>query len=101
MKSIIALVIACAAALQAQDQPLAVIPQPVEMSRLSGEYVLEEKTTIRYDAPAARSVGEMLARKLSVPTGYALRAEAGSGGSVQLRLAGTEGRSMGEGGLCP
>ena len=70
----------------AQTYAIDLIPQPVEMKALDGSMTLTKKSTIAYNSPEARKVAEMLAQKLSVPTGFVLKARQGDSGAIQLSL---------------
>ncbi|MFB3905990.1 MAG: beta-N-acetylhexosaminidase [Acidobacteriota bacterium] len=65
---------------------LALIPQPVEVKLLEGSLALTSESTVSYNTAAGRQVAEMLARKLSIPTGFSVRALEGHAGTIQLRL---------------
>ncbi len=70
----------------AQTYAFDLIPQPVEMKALDGSITLTRESTIVYNAPGARKVAEMLAGKLSLPTGFAFKARQGEAGTIQLKL---------------
>lgn len=72
--------------LHAQNAPLPLIPQPVSVQRGSGSFNLTKSTVVAYDKPTAANVAEGLARKLSTPTGFAVKAQAGKTGTIQLKL---------------
>jgi hexosaminidase len=73
-------------ALRAHGQGPQIIPQPVEMLPGKGAFAMSKTTTIAYNHPDARAVAEMLAQKLSTPTGFALKAMMGKTASIQLNL---------------
>jgi hexosaminidase len=73
-------------ALRAYGQAIQIIPQPVEMLPGKGAFALTKTTTIAYNHPDAKAVADMLAQKLSAPTGFALKAMAGKTASIQLNL---------------
>ena len=62
------------------------IPQPVEVKLLDGSLTLTRESTIAYNQPEARRLAEMLAQKLSAPTGFSFQARQGEAGTIQLRL---------------
>lgn len=69
-----------------QNSSLSLIPQPAEVKQLSGSFRLSGGTTISYNKSDLKSVAEMLANRINVPTGYSLRVSAGASGSIQLKL---------------
>ncbi|MFN7117685.1 MAG: beta-N-acetylhexosaminidase [Saprospiraceae bacterium] len=74
-------------AVAAQNNALSLIPQPVEVQTMTGAFTLSAKTsTIAYDKAEARAVADMLAQKLSTPTGFAFKTQSGKSGAIQLRL---------------
>jgi hexosaminidase len=77
---------------QAQNPPIHLIPQPVVLTQGSGSFALTNTTSIAYAQPDGRAAADMLAQKLSGPTGFALKAKAGkaaAAGSIQLVLNAT------------
>ena len=72
--------------LHAQTNPLPLIPQPVSVQKGAGSYTLPRAAVIGYDKPEAGRVAEMLTQKLSIPTGYAVKAQTGKTGAIQLKL---------------
>ncbi|HRI61590.1 MAG TPA: family 20 glycosylhydrolase [Saprospiraceae bacterium] len=84
------------ATLHAQNTPIHLIPQPVELQQLSGIFTLTKATTIGFDRPEGRAVAEMLAQKLNTPTGYALKAQQGAKSTIQLNLNGTPNAQLGK-----
>jgi len=82
--------------LNAQNTPLNLIPQPVEVSQNAGSFTLTAKTTISYNKADANGVAEMLVQKLSVPTGLALKAQEGKTGMIQLNLNDTPNAQLGK-----
>ncbi len=76
-------------AVNAQNTPIHLIPQPVEVKPAAGAFVLTKASTITYDKPEAAPIADMLAQKLTVPTGFALKAKPGKAaltGFVSLSL---------------
>lgn len=71
------------------------IPQPVELKESQGAFVLTSASTIGYDDPAAKTVADMLAGKLRIPTGYALSAGQRSDASIQFRLSRSADQQLG------
>jgi hexosaminidase len=73
------------ATLRAQN-PIQLIPQPVEVTQTPGSYSLSKSTTIRYNHSDAATAAIMLAQKLDAATGLVIRAEEGTKGSVQFNM---------------
>lgn len=65
-------------------QNIAIIPQPVSLKTLKGEFRLTAQTAIGYGQSAARPVAEMLADRLNVATGFRLKVQ--ERGLIQLKL---------------
>ncbi len=82
--------------LNAQNTPLNLIPQPVEVSQSAGSFALTAKTTISYNKADASRVAEMLVQKLSVPTGLTLKTQEGKTGMIQLNLNDTPNTQLGK-----
>jgi hexosaminidase len=83
---------------QAQHPPIHLIPQPVALTQGSGSFPLTNTTSIAYTQPDGRAAADMLAKKLSAPTGFALNAKAGKAaatGSIQLVLNATPDNRLG------
>ncbi len=70
----------------AQKNTVKLLPQPVDLQILSGEYTLTAGTTVSYNKSEARDVAQMLVQKINLPTGYELTAKQSQGGSIQLNL---------------
>ena len=70
----------------AQNSPINLIPQPVEMQQSSGSYTLSKATTISFNKSDARKVTDMLIQKLNTSTGFSLAAQQGKTGMIQLNL---------------
>ena len=83
---------------QAQNTPIHLIPQPVDLKQVSGSFPLTSASTIFYAQPAGRIAADMLAQKLSLPTGFTLRAKPGKApisGGIQLTLNATPNSQLG------
>lgn len=78
-----------------QSPSLTLIPQPVEVQTASGNFLLTKSATISYNRPEATSVAGMLAEKLNKPTGFALKAQQGNKGTIQLNLNATADNKIG------
>ncbi|MEY4135066.1 MAG: hypothetical protein RL386_1416 [Bacteroidota bacterium] len=72
--------------LTAQAPAIQIIPQPVEILREKGEFILGKTTTIGYNSPDAQKAAELLVQKLNTPTGFALKATAGAAAAIQLNI---------------
>ena len=71
---------------RAQVNTPPIIPQPVDIQLLAGNFTLTAKNaTIGYNQVEAKSIAEELARKISIPTGFPFKVQAGSS-SIQLQL---------------
>lgn len=70
----------------AQQPAVQIIPKPAEVVYGKGVFTLSQSATIVYNQTAAKSVAEMLAQKLSTPTGFALKATNGKTGAIQVLL---------------
>ena len=70
----------------AQNNPINLIPQPVEMQQSAGSYTLSKATTISFNKPDGRKVADMLTQKLNTSTGFSLTAQQGKSGMIQLNL---------------
>ncbi len=86
MKNLLVLFLLTTLTLHAQPDPLPLIPQPVSVQRNTGSFMLPKTAVIGYDKPEASRVAETLAQKLNVPTGYAVKAQRGNAGAIQLKL---------------
>lgn len=69
-----------------QDPEIHLIPQPVEIQQSGGSYSLTAASTLGFDNQASRKIAEMLAQKLNVATGFSIKAQQTSTGSIQLNL---------------
>jgi hexosaminidase len=69
-----------------QENMIQLIPQPVEVKQSTGVYLLTKSSTISYNKAEAEKIAFMLANKLNVPTGFAIKPQPGKSGSIQLNL---------------
>jgi hexosaminidase len=69
-----------------QDTSMNLIPQPAEIQKSAGVFQLTGSSTISYNTPEARNAAEMLVKKLSVATGFSIKPQQGTSGSIQLKL---------------
>ncbi|GAA4469573.1 family 20 glycosylhydrolase [Nibrella saemangeumensis] len=81
---------------RAQNNTVNIIPQPVQVQMLSGTYSLKNGAAIAYNKPEAKAVADLLAQRLNAPTGYALKAQSGKTGAIQLRLNDTPNNQLGK-----
>lgn len=72
--------------LPAQEPAIQIIPQPVEIVREKGEFVLAKTATIGYNNPDAQKAADLLAQKLNAPTGFALKVANGKTATIQLNI---------------
>jgi hexosaminidase len=70
----------------AQNSTINLIPQPVEMEKLSGFFSLKSGQKIGFNSAQARSVAEILTQKLNTPTGFDFRVQQGKSEAIQLNL---------------
>ena len=71
---------------QAQKVPVNIIPQPVEITELSGVFTLNKSSVITFNKAEGRATAEMLAQKISTPTGFTLKVQEGKNGAIQLNI---------------
>jgi len=90
------LLLGMAAIAQAQNAPIHLIPQPVELQQTAGVFTLTKAATIGFDRPEGRPVADMLAQKLNMPTGFALKAQQGVKSTIQLNLNTTPNNQLGK-----
>lgn len=69
---------------KAQNSPINLIPQPVEMQQQSGSFSLKAGQGISLNKSEAQTVATMLAQKLNIATGFGFKASQGNGGTIQL-----------------
>lgn len=78
-----------------QDRTIHIIPQPVEIQKPDGTFVLTKDASIGYNKPDARNVAVMLADKLNTPTNFDLTAKEGPSATIQLNLTSNENEQIG------
>ncbi len=87
MKNIIfLLLILTITTVNGQNNPIKLIPQPVEINQFKGIYQLKSTTSIGFNKPEGHRVADMLAQSLNTPTGFNLKAQQGKSGVIQLNL---------------
>jgi hexosaminidase len=69
-----------------QTPAIQIIPQPVEIQKSDGVFILTKTSTIGFDGQDSRSIAEMLALKLNLSTGFAFNPQQGNTGSIQLNI---------------
>ena len=72
--------------LNAQNNAINLIPQPIDIKQSTGSYLLSNAATISFNKPESHHVAEMLKQKLTTPTGYAFKVQQGVAGAIQLNL---------------
>ena len=72
--------------LNAQNNSIQLIPQPVNMIQSTGSFLLTNTTTVSYNQAESRTIADMLIQRLNVPTGFSLKAQQGKTGIIQLNL---------------
>ena len=82
--------------LNAQNTPLNLIPQPVEIVQSSGTFTLTKATTITYNKADAKGTAELFLQKINTPTGFMLKAQEGKTGMIQLNLNDTPNAQLGK-----
>ena len=80
------LLLLCFIKLDAQNNSLNLIPQPAEIVQKSGYYTLPKSTVVGFNKPESIGIAQKLAQKLSIATGYSVKAVQGSRSQVQLNL---------------
>jgi hexosaminidase len=69
-----------------QVPPVSLIPQPVEIQQSGGTLQLTKASSISYSSQESRKIAEMLVRKLNIVTGFSLKTQQSTTGSVQFNL---------------
>ena len=80
------LILAIYQPMNAQNNSLTIIPQPVELHAGRGNLTITSSSALRYNMPEVRSIAERLATKINEATGFNLKAQQGGGGTIQLLL---------------
>jgi hexosaminidase len=80
----------------AQNNSIQLIPQPVEVKESAGSYLLSGSSAIAYNKAAAQAVAEMLVQRLNTPTGFGLKAQMGNTSEIQLNLNDTPDQILGK-----
>ena len=82
--------------LPAQEKPIQIIPQPVEVLPGKGVLALTKSSTIAYREALARETAEWLAQKLNTPTGFALKPMNGKTATILLTINETADTRLGK-----
>jgi hexosaminidase len=69
-----------------QNAHVSLIPQPVNIRQSGNSFTLTRASSVSFDNIAGRNIADMLAHKLNFATGFALKAEMGRSGSIQMNL---------------
>jgi hexosaminidase len=69
-----------------QVVPVSLIPQPVEIQLSGGICQLTKVSSIVYDSKESMKIAEMLAQKLNTSTGFSIKAQQNTTGSILLSL---------------
>jgi hexosaminidase len=69
-----------------QETALNLIPQPAEVRKTGGTFQLIGSSEVGYNDPKAAEVAGLLAGKLSVPTGFSIKARQKNSASIQLNI---------------
>jgi len=87
MKKILLIVIFLALTrVYGQVPPVSLIPQPVEIQQSGGTLQLTKASSVSYSSQESRKIAEMLVRKLNIATGFSLKTQQSTTGSVQFNL---------------
>ena len=82
--------------INAQNNSLQLIPQPVDIKQSTGSYLLSNATTISFNKPESRTVADMLTQRLNTPTGFSLKAQQGKTGVIQLNINASPNAELGK-----
>jgi hexosaminidase len=69
-----------------QTPVISIIPQPAELQKTPGTFSYTKAATITFDSPDGSKAAEMLAQKLNTATGFAIKPQSGSTGTIKLSL---------------
>ena len=70
----------------AQTPAINLIPQPADIQQSGGFFEIIKTSTISYDTPGALNITGMFSQKLNLSTGFAIKPQQGSSGSIQFNL---------------
>ncbi len=77
-----------------QGNQISIIPEPVELSQVSGMFRLSGSVTIGYDTPENMKTAELLAATINRATGFGIKSRPGSG-TIQLKINKTANEKLG------
>jgi len=87
MKNLLSLILVLSSAIAyGQNRKLNLIPQPAEIRQTTGEFRLSPSAGISYNTAEAKPVAEMLSQKISIPTGFSVKAQQGNAGAIQMNI---------------
>jgi hexosaminidase len=87
MKKLVLFLLLCSFAVAyGQNPAIQIIPQPVDIQKSDGVYVLTNASTISFDSQDSRRIAEMLAQKLNISTGFGFTPRQDNGGTIQLNI---------------
>ncbi len=58
----------------------------MEIQKTAGAFQLTGSSSVSFSDPECRNIAELLAKKLNIPTGFLIRTQQGTSGSIQLNL---------------
>jgi hexosaminidase len=92
---LVLLIIMSVVPVNGQQAKVSLIPQPVDLQVSTGSFLITPESAISYDKPEGIAIAEMLAQKLSIPTGYKLKTVQGKAGAIQFNLNTTADQKLG------
>ncbi len=69
-----------------QESAINLIPQPAEIQKTGGSFQLSSSSKISYSNQECRKIAELMAAKLKTATGFSIKSEQNTSGSIQLNL---------------
>lgn len=69
-----------------QESAINLIPQPAEIQKTGGSFQLSSSSKISYNNQECRKIAELMAAKLKTATGFSIKTEQNTSGSIQLNL---------------
>lgn len=78
------------------QQPIHLIPQPVDVQLQAGVFTLTKATTVGYNKPGGHVVADMLVDRLNPPTGFSLRSASAGKATIQFNLNDTPNPRLGK-----
>ncbi len=63
-----------------------IIPQPVKITAISGEYIITKSTTISFNNEGSKKIADLFVADIANPTGINLKAKKGTSGNIQFIL---------------